>query len=167
MKKVLLSFAVAAIAFGANAQSKSKSSDGTHFGIGVKAALPIGTFGDVYSIGIGGEVSAEHNFSESFAGIASVGYTTYTVKSAFKNFATSAGFIPINIGARYYPSQQFFVGAKLGYAVSAQSGGTGGFNYEPQIGFNSEHFQASVGYNGISANGGSLSAIAATFTYKF
>jgi hypothetical protein len=174
MKKVVLSLAIAALALGANAQKKeaSKGSMGTHFGIGINANLPIGDYSDFYSFGVGGQVSAEHNFSENFSGLASLGYTTYVGKTVdygtIKVKYASAGFIPVMVGARYYAAPQFFLGAKVGYAVGANTGNKGGFAYEPQVGFNSERFQASVGYNGVSLSGGSsFSAIAATFVYKF
>ncbi|RYY40562.1 MAG: hypothetical protein EOO08_05380 [Chitinophagaceae bacterium] len=170
MKKLVLSLAVAALALGANAQSSEGKQ--LSFGIGARIALPIGSFGDGYSIGIGGEAQAEYMFSNTASAVGSIGYTTYAGKEidlgAFGKFKNpSAAFIPIMVGARYYPAQQFFVGAKVGYAVSAQSGGTGGFSYEPQVGFNASHFQASLGYNGISASGSSLGSIGASLIYKF
>ncbi|RYY84174.1 MAG: hypothetical protein EOO15_19910 [Chitinophagaceae bacterium] len=169
MKKVVLLFAVAALAIGANAQKAAKIG-GLRFGIGARVALPMGKMGDAYNIGIGGEAQGEFMFSKASV-VGSVGYTTFSGKEqtigTIKYTAPAANYIPVLVGARYYIVPQFFVGAKVGYAVSGNSGGTGAFNYEPQVGFNTSHFQASVGYNSMSVAGGSWSSLGASLIYKF
>jgi len=178
MKKVVLSFAVAMLALAANAQKKEGSKD-MHFSVGARVGLPIGDFSNGSSIGFGGEVGVEKMFSDKLSGIGSVGYMTFSGKEQTRTttimgqtFTTkipgvTTSFIPVTVGARYYAAEQFFVGARLGYAVSGNSGGKGGFLYEPQIGYNHEKFQAAVGYNGISVTGGTLSFIGLNVAYKF
>lgn len=79
--------------------------------------------------------------------------------------------LPILVGARVYPSPNFFVGAKIGYgSLAAKADGysvsTSGFAYEPQIGFNGPKVQAALGYQVISKDG-SAAAIGLTVAYKF
>lgn len=178
MKKILLSFAVAIMAFGAaNAQKSSEKSSGKSltWGVGVRLAMPIGDASNTTGFGVGGEFQGEYMMSENMSLLGSVGYTSFmgkdydytaygqTVKIAGK----SSGVVPILVGFRYYPSTQFFVGAKVGYAVFTASGATGGFNYEPQIGYNGSKIQVSVGYNGISQTGSTFSTVGLSGIYKF
>jgi hypothetical protein len=75
--------------------------------------------------------------------------------------------IPVLAGVRFYPSTQFFIGAKAGVSIGTASGAGSNFTYEPQVGFNAEKFQVSVGYNAISGSGATLGSIGASFLYKF
>jgi hypothetical protein len=170
MRKVLLAFSIAAISFGsANAQD---AGTGFHFAGGLRVALPIGDFADVSGFGIGAELQGENMFSETFSGLASVGYTNYSGKDyEVPGYGTvegsSMGMIPIMAGVRFYPSTSFFVGAKAGVSIGTASGAGSNFTYEPQIGLNGEKFQVSLGYNAISGSGATLSSIGLSALYKF
>jgi hypothetical protein len=166
MKKVLFVFAIAMLSFGAvNAQDAG----GTHFGGGLRVALPIGTMSNVYSFGIGAELQAEHMFSDMVSGTFTTGYTSFMGKEYEDGMGgtekfPSFGYIPLLAGVRVYPSPTFFIGGKLGYGIATGSGGSGGdFNYEPQIGYNGTKIQVAVGYNGM----GSLGHIGLSAIYKF
>jgi hypothetical protein len=164
MKKVLLAVVLLAGGFFANAQSKeAKALNSFTFGAGVKLALPIGDFGDVSSFGLGVEGQAEYAFIPEVSAVGSVGYTNYFEKNSNPSF----GVIPVLVGVRYYPSGQFFVGAKAGVAFSTSSGGGSLFNYQPQVGYNADKFQISLAYDAFSRSGFTSSAIAATGIYKF
>jgi hypothetical protein len=165
MKKVLLSVTLLAGSFmAANAQSKSSDvSNRFTFGAGVKVALPIGDFGDASSFGLGVEGQAEYSFAPAVSAVGSVGFTNYFEK----NSNPSLGVIPVLVGARYYPTSQFFVGAKLGVAFATNSGGGSLFNYIPQVGYNADNFQIALGYDAFTKNSFTSSSIAATAIYKF
>ena len=160
MKKAFLAAAFVVAGFiGAKAQD-----EGFRFGAGVKAAAPIGDFGKVSSFGIGAEVQGEYMFSANFSGLGSIGYTHYLEKD---DSGADGGIVPILAGIRFYPAPEFFVGAKAGVAISTSKGGGSAFNYLPHIGYNSESFQISLGYDAWTKNSFTSGAIAATGIIKF
>ena len=163
MKKVLFVFAIAVASFTASAQT---TKGGTQFGGGVRVGLPVGTFGDLYSFGIGAELQAEHFFSPTVSGTFTTGYTHFIGKDFGGIKLPSFGAIPILAGVRVYPSTSFFIGGKVGYSVFTGNASGGGFTYEPQVGYNGSKFQLGLGYNGISDDG-TLGHIGLTGIFKF
>src|SRR5262245_12722743 len=107
MKQLLLFAVACGLTGGLMAQ-------GNRFSLGLEAALPMGDFGDVSSIGIGGTLGFELPMGDNLGIVAQAGYisfmgkefesvtvvngtvTTTTVKS------DAAGLIPIQVGAKYY-----------------------------------------------------------------
>jgi hypothetical protein len=172
MKRFILVFSIITVSFIAGAQKTSESATGVKFGGGLRVGLPLGDFGDSYSLGIGAELQAEYMFTPTVSGTFTTGYTNFIGKSesfggfTFKN--PSLGLIPILVGARVYPAPDFFIGGKLGLGIfTGSSSSSTGFSYEPQVGYNAEKFQFSLGYNGWSKNGGSLNHLGLTGIYKF
>lgn len=163
MKRVILSLAIVAIAFGANAQKSSSSSEGFKFGIGPRVGLVVGDYDQIFSLVIGGELQGEYKLGSDLSVTAAAGYTNYSGKNNFG----STGFIPVLAGARYYPSSQFFIGGRLGASFSTESGGGTWFTYEPQVGLNGEKFQLALGYNGASKSSFTLAHIGLSAIYKF
>ncbi len=173
MKKLALVLTVfTASVIGAKAQSSSSSGEFT-FGVGINAALPIGNFGDTHSFGIGGHIQGEYGFSENLKGVATTGYTSFFGKTVdVAGFGSvkysSVGHIPILVGARYFPSESFFVGAQIGYGIFTGGGSsTNGFEYKPQIGYDAGTIQIIASYDGTSVTGGTLSSIGLSAIYKF
>lgn len=176
MKKCLLILAVAAGSiFSTQAQINK---EGFTFGAGVNVALPTGNFHNGYNFGVGGVLQGEYMFSENLSAVATTGFTNFFGKSqtfpnglggtsTYKN--PSSGLIPILVGARFYPSEQFFLGAQIGYGIFTGGGGGApkGFEYRPQVGFNAESFQLILHYDGVSVTGGTLSHVGLTGIYKF
>jgi hypothetical protein len=169
MKKVLL---VIALVAGSFISSNAQAPEGFQFGGGLRLSLPIGDFSKLSTLGIGGELQGEYGFSENLSGVVTTGYSSFLGKTlnvlgtSVKVDAT--GYIPILAGVRYYPSNNFFVGAQIGYGLFTGSGSSdGGFNYQPQVGYNAEKFQVALNYNGVSKNGGTLSHIGLAGIYKF
>jgi hypothetical protein len=180
MKKLLLVVAVFALSvIGVQAQSKAQ---GPTFGIGPNLALPLGDFGKGFSFGLGATAQVEIPLSDNLKGVGSVGYTSFfgktitasyvdpisgqTVTSNFKN--PSVGLIPILVGARFYPSEQFFIGAQIGLGILTGGGSsTSAFDYYPQIGYDAGQLQFILGYNGLSKNGETNSHVGLTALYKF
>lgn len=160
MKKVFLA---SAILF-AGIISVNAQSEGFKFGAGLKAVAPIGDFGKVSSFGIGVEGQGEYMFSSAVSGVGSIGYTHYFEKD---DSGADGGIVPILAGIRFYPATEFFVGAKAGVAISTSKGGGSAFNYLPHIGYNSETFQISLGYDAWTKNSFTSGAIAATGIIKF
>jgi hypothetical protein len=167
MKKALFSFVILSFtAIAANAQTTDAPFT---LSVGITPTLPLGDFGKGYSFGIGGQVQGEYMFSENLTGVATTGYTHFfgkTVTTSVPGYDAngnpvvstvsaknpSVGHIPILVGARFYPSEQFFVGAQIGYGILAASGDNrSGFEYRPQAGYNAGALQFILYYDGLSA----------------
>ena len=170
MKKLFLvaTFVVAGF-IGAYAQP----AEGFTFGAGVRLGLPIGDFGDFSSFGVGAELQGELGFSDMVSGVVTTGYTSffgkdYEIPGLGTIEGESTGYIPILVGARVYPSTNFFIGAQIGYGLITGNGESdGGFNYQPQVGYNTEKFQLALNYSGLSINSVNLGHIALTGIFKF
>lgn len=148
MKKVLLVAAFTVAGFiGANAQKDFK------LGAGVNVGLPIGDAGDISSFTAGVELQGELGFSETVKGIGTVGYNHFFGKDLGGGVKLKYGAIPILVGARVYPSEQFFLGGQIGYGVFTGDADGGGFAYKPQVGYDAGKFQLALSYNAISDNG--------------
>lgn len=175
MKKLLSISLLLALFFGANAQEQQQGD--FHFGVGLNLALPVGTFNDFNSFGVGGHVQGEYNFTDQITGVLTTGYTTFFGKTYSYNFGPGAsgsvkqpsvGLIPIVIGPRFYPVDQFFVGVQAGLGILTGGGSsTSGFDYYPQIGYNADQFQVILGFNTIAKNGSTLSNLSLTGVFKF
>lgn len=145
MKKVLLIAAFAFVSFGVQAQEGFK--------LGVYAQLPIGDAGDITSFGLGLDAAYMFEVSDSFdAGIATGFINTFVKKELTDLGADSAvQFIPIAAAGRFSASEEFVIGADLGYALGINDGNDGGFYYRPLVGYNiSEKTQLNVSYTGVS-----------------
>jgi hypothetical protein len=175
MKKLLLSSIVLTLSFfGAKAQMAQGD---FHFGVGLNLGLPLGDFKTTNSFGIGAHIQGEYNFTENVTGVATTGYTsyfgkTYTFDEGGGNTvsikASTVGLIPVLVGVRFYPVEQFFVGAQAGLGiVTGGSSSTSAFDYYPQIGYNADNFQVIFGYNGLSKDGSTLSNLSLTGIFKF
>jgi Outer membrane protein beta-barrel domain len=176
MKKLFLAVIAFSLSIvGVQAQSQAKTG-GFKFGVGVDLALPTGNFGTVTSFGIGGQVQGEYMLADNISGIASVGYQSFIGKSfpdgAGGTFKYSYGLIPILVGARFYPSEQFFVGAQIGVGLlhasfQGISANSSGFDYLPQVGYVAGPLQFTLGYNGVSASGGTFGSLQLSAVYTF
>jgi hypothetical protein len=144
-----------------------------NFGVGLRLGLPTGNLNTSNSFGLGGEVQGEYAFSENITGVATSGYTTFFGKSydfggGFSGKYPAIGQIPIIVGGRFYPSEQVFVGAQIGYGHYSGGGyGSGGFEYRPQVGYNADMFQVILSYDGTSVSGGTLGYVGLSALYKF
>ncbi|MGM5470390.1 outer membrane beta-barrel protein [Flavobacteriaceae bacterium LMO-SS05] len=163
MKKLFLLAAIAAFGFTAGAQNAA-SSDGGRFNAGINAGLPIGDAGDGWTFNITLDLNYLWNVSESFnAGIAT-GYS-HSFGDTIDFFGESidvddAQFLPIAGAARFNVSENFILGADLGYAIGINEGNDGGFYYAPRIQYSvSDSIDIVGAYRGVSVSGGSFDII--------
>jgi hypothetical protein len=175
MKKLLSIPFLIATFFAANAQEQQQGD--FHFGVGLNLGLPVGTFHNLSSFGVGGHVMGEYNFTDQITGVLTTGYTSFFGKTitvsdgiggteSFKY--PSLGLIPVVVGPRFYPTDQFFVGVQAGIGILTGSGSsTSGFDYCPQIGYNADQFQIILGYNAVSASGATYGNLSLTGVFKF
>ncbi len=143
------------------------SSGDFHFAAGLELGLPTGDAHTLSSFALGAKLQGEYNFTENVTGVATTGYDHFFGKDLGGGVKVNYGLIPVVVGPRFYPSENFFIGAQIGLGVLTGDASGSGFDYYPQIGYNAESFQAILGYNGVTKNGGTISHVGLTFLYKF
>lgn len=143
MKKVILVFALAMFAYTANAQSGK-------FNLGVNLGLVTGDADVVSSFAGGVEANYLFSVSDNFDFGPSVGFVNFFGKDNFDD----ASFMPLAGAARFKASEEFTLGADLGYGVGiSPDGNDGGFYYRPMVGYNvSDKVMLQATYSGISVN---------------
>ncbi len=183
MKNLLLAFA--AVALFATSSSFAQK---INFGIGADIALPMGNFGNLVSIGIGGTAKVYYPLKDELIVLTgTAGYMTFSGKDVVSGGQTvnagSWSMIPVLVGARYYfapLSAKFrpYGGLDLGmifssykvpgYTILGQTFGGGSvsgsdFTYQPQVGFVASQFDVAVRLLGISG----ATCVAARIGYIF
>ncbi|WP_298902775.1 transporter [uncultured Psychroserpens sp.] len=127
------------------------------YSAGVTVGLPIGDAGDLYTFNVGIDLDALWDISEEFEAGVATGYNHSVLDSDLNG--DDFQYIPLAGAARYSASDDFVLGADLGYAI-AVGDGDGGFYYRPMVGYNvSENTQITASYRGISVDGGSFSTV--------
>ncbi len=168
MKKLLLAGAFAL--FGAvsmNAQSG--------FNLGANVGLPVGDAGDGYSFKLGLDANYLWSVGDGFnLGIGS-GYQAWLGKEQTYNIMGTSvtvknetlSMIPVVAVGEYNISDNFGIGADLGYAFMFANGNSdGGFMYQPKVMYNlGESGSLWLGYQGVSVDGWNASAI--NLGYRF
>ena len=155
MKKLLLAAVVGLFAFSATAQN---------FSAGVHVGLPIGDAGDLYTFNVGIDVDALWEVSDDFDAGVATGYShSFGDEIDLGSFGAievdDFQYIPLAGAARFNASDDFQIGADLGYAIAVGEG-DGGFYYRPMLGYNvGENTQITASYRGISVDGGSFSTV--------
>ena len=167
MKKIAVVLTVITFSLIGKQSKAQKSSEEFHFAAGLNIGLPVGDAHDLSSFVLGGKLQGEYNFTQNVSGVATTGYDHYFGKDLGGGVKVNYGVIPIIVGPRFYPSENFFVGAQLGLGVLTGDASGSGFAYAPQVGYNSDEFQAILAYNGVSKSGGTIAHIGLTFLYKF
>ncbi|MBO6880973.1 outer membrane beta-barrel protein [Winogradskyella sp.] len=150
MKKLFLAaFAVFAFA-SVNAQE---------FKAGVNAGLPIGDAGDFSTFAIAVELGYLFEVSEDFQAGPTVGFNHSFGDSDIIDEDFS--WLPIAAAGRFAVSEEFTLGADLGYAIGvAPDGIDSGFYYAPRVQYGvSDALDIVLAYRGISLDGISWSQI--------
>lgn len=157
MKKLLFA-AVAVLGFTfVNAQN---------FNVGINGGLPMGDVKDSYSLNISAELNYLWEVSDQFEAGLMAGYSHYLGDSVdLGGFGTidfeDGGFLPVGGAARFNVSEEFALGADLGYAVGiSPEGNDGGFYYAPKAQYSvTEMISIVLAYKGISVEGGAFSSV--------
>lgn len=168
MKKMILLFSFVAAVMAVKAQAPA----GFQLGAGPRLSLATGNFGDTHSLGLGAELQAEYGFSDQVTGVATTGYSSFFGRSVILSGQSvkykAEGYIPLLAGIRYYFSGTFFGGAQVGLGVYSYNGNsTSGFNWQPQVGYNSDKFQLVLNYSGVSKSGSTIAHFGLAGIYKF
>jgi outer membrane protein W len=123
MKKLIFSGVALVMAGSMMAQSNQLS-------LGLDLALPLGDFGDAYSLGIGPAVGFELPVGDKLGITAQVSYQILMVDSDLSDFIKSASMVPIQAGLKYYfmDQQEGFYGHGM-VGVHMQSVTTEDFSF--------------------------------------
>jgi hypothetical protein len=168
MKKLMVLAAVAVFGLSrVNAQGD--------FRAGLTAGIPVGDFSDAYTFNVGLDINYLWEVSEDFdAGIASGFNQSFGDDQDFTFFGETVTlevedfqYIPLAAAGRFNASEDFQVGADLGYAIAVGEG-DGGFYYRPMVGYSvGETTQITLSYRRVSADGGSFSTVNAGVNFGF
>ena len=153
MKKIVCIAVMALLGFG------SLSAQENRFNLGVNLGLPTGDVSDFYSFALGVEANYLFEVSEKFQVGPSISYVNYFGKEISGFTAENASFLPLAGSGRFNASEEFVIGADIGYAIGiSPEGNDGGFYYRPMLGYNiSEKMQITASYSGVSVDGGTFS----------
>ncbi|AOZ98236.1 MULTISPECIES: hypothetical protein [Flavobacterium] len=155
MKKIILTTA-AIFAFGfANAQSGA-------FKLGAHVGLPTGDMKDISSVNLGADLAYTWSVAEGLDAGITTGYTTYLGKDGWDD----ASFIPVAATAQFTLTNNWFIGADLGYGIGVNDGNEGAFMYQPKFGYQMEKAGLYVAYKGFSKDGFTVSSINLGVNFK-
>jgi hypothetical protein len=179
MKKVLVLCVVALFMVGLTNAQTSKFK----IGVGAYIGLPMGTFGDVVSIGFGGVAQGELELAPQIVGTLTTGYLSFSGKSVNGFTLGNWSIIPILVGGKYFFTPNFYGAVQIGLnmvsytntvsytnpfthttttASASASSSEFGFNFG--VGFEMKPFDFLVKYGTFGSN---ASAISLTALYKF
>jgi opacity protein-like surface antigen len=137
MKKLLLLTAITGILAFSSASAqvrKDPAMSGPKLGVGVEFGLPVGNFGDVYNLGVGGSLVYQAPIAPSLNFTGSAGYINFSTEDNPLGIKINSGYIPVKAGVRYFFAENFYGAAELGASFSTENGGGTAFAYSPGIG---------------------------------
>jgi len=150
---------VAAFTFALNNANAQES-----FGsAGLEIAIPVGDFGDIANLGIGGSGNFEIGLSDQFAILAHAGvlfYATDDIEFGETTVETSLTQIPLQVGGRYYLSDQkegLFLSGLVGVHITStsvedESDSSTDLSFAPEVGFFlNENISVSLRYQFITS----------------
>ena len=134
MKKLLLLTAICGfLSFSSAYAQKDPAMNGPKLGIGVEFGLPVGDFGDVYNLGVGGSLVYQHPLATNLNFTGSAGYINFSNEDNAL-VKVNAAAIPVKAGIRYFFAENFYGGAELGAAFYTGDNSGTAFAYSPGIG---------------------------------
>jgi hypothetical protein len=156
MRNFVITAALALFCLGLHAQEGFKA--------GINLGLPVGDAGDVSGFSIGVDALYHWAVADSFNAGVAAGFTNAFGKDIDTGLGTveipDVQFLPIAASGRFSASDEFVVGADLGYAIGISDGNDGGFYYRPIVGYAvAESTEINLSYTGISLDGGTWSTI--------
>jgi outer membrane protein W len=156
MKRIVLSLATVALAGGMMAQSNQLS-------FGADVALPMGDFGDFYTLGIGPAVGFELPLGDKLGLTAQVSYMFLTPSSDFSDIVKSSSMLPLQAGLKYYFQESqsgLYAHGQLGVhststtidlgPLGESTESSSNFSWAIGAGYQLEKFDIGVRYNSIS-----------------
>ncbi|MFO7743909.1 MAG: hypothetical protein R6V36_00830 [Psychroflexus sp.] len=140
--------------------------------VSLSGALPTGDAGDVTSFGLNLDLNYLWAVAEQFDLGLTAGYHHYFGEDIdLEGFGTveaeDFGFLPIAAAARFNATEQFTIGADVGYAIGLNpDGNDGGFYYAPKVQYGlTPLIDIVLSYRGVSLDGGSFDALSLGFEF--
>lgn len=127
------------------------------FKAGLNVGIPTGDVSEAYNVHFGADVAYMFGIADRFAVGPLVGYSNFFPEDS--DLYDNAQFLPVAASGRFGITDQFFLGADLGYGVGLNDGNDGGFYYRPQLGYDFGLIGLVASYSGVSMDGGSFSSI--------
>ena len=124
--------------------SLSFGQSGLKLGVGGVIALPIGTFGDVSSLGFGGAVVGEYQLADKIVGTFTTGYLMFSGK---EDIYPDYSIIPLMVGAKYFFADNMYGTVQVGLNMVSVTipAIDWGFFTTPEITESSSEFGYAVG----------------------
>ncbi len=156
IKSTLIAILVIA-SMGAKAQEKKFK-----VGLGLEAALPVGSFGTAYSVGAGLSLRFLYKITPQFGATFTTGAIAFIPKGGIDKNSKATVNIPFKVGGRYKFTDKFYGIMVIGethsivyYDANNSVGHVSGnsFTYAPGIGVLLGGFDASLRYEGYQSGG--------------
>lgn len=158
MKRILLLVAIFIAIIEVKAQDENIHLSG-------QVGFPTGTFGNAFDmhIGLEGTYYFLDDIAEGLKIGATAGYNLYTAsESSFPNF----DFITLSGSGRYDFNEEFFARLDMGFGIALEDGASGGFLFEPRVGYNFGDFEVFGYYKRISESIFAITSLGVGVTYK-
>jgi hypothetical protein len=173
MKKLLLTLILSGMIISAGfaqAPDTSAQKGGVKINIGAEGGLPLDEVSTAgYSSVLGGSLKVEIPTIKNAYFTLSAGYNSFLLKSKYKGYGISstANFIPLKAGAKYYTDAGFFIEGQAGVVFSTETNGGHAFVFSPGAGYTfAGGFEAGLRYEGWS-NGGTTSQLSLRLGFRF
>ena len=175
MKKITMILAVLALTVGAATAQKKGTSDAKTFSVGLELGMPMGDFGDLAKLGIGGSVKYAKPMGDNGALTGTVGYSSFAGKDAASGATWSI--LSFKAGYQFKMDGGLYVEPQLGFGslstkidlggVSATASSSG-LLYAAGVGYVINNtIDLSARYESISITGGSVSLVGIRVAYAF
>ncbi|SOD15195.1 hypothetical protein [Pedobacter xixiisoli] len=122
-----LFFIVVSISFTAQSQQ-------VRIGFAPEINLPTGNASSISGIGFGGALKAEIAIAEKYAITANGGYNLFLTKRKLGTKLANIEAIPVKLGFKHYPSQDFYIEGQAGAAFHMGASSRTSFVWSPGLG---------------------------------
>lgn len=144
------------------------------FNPGIEVGVPVGDYSNVYTPAPGVSLKLELPAAKNTFITLSAGFIKFKFTDDFKqqllalgNTQSSAGFVPIKLGAKYYFNMRFFGEGQLGLSAgTAKSAGTS-FVYAPGMGYSfARGWEVGLRYEAWTKSGSTFSQLGLRLGYR-
>ncbi|MET4081595.1 hypothetical protein ABIB40_001544 [Pedobacter sp. UYP30] len=128
MKKTLIVVFAALLFFGTAKAQILK------LGVGPELAVPSGNSSNISSIGIGGYVKFEQEVAAKVSITETAELATFYGKKFLNIRSQNLSYLPVKLGLKYFPSENFYAEGQGGMAFPVNNGGKSNFTWALGIG---------------------------------
>ncbi|MET0394102.1 MAG: outer membrane beta-barrel protein [Chitinophagaceae bacterium] len=171
MKKIFLLIGIACISATAFAQQGA-----VRIGVGADFGIPTGSFGDIFSAGIGGYAKGLFGVSEHGYATFTTGYSSFKAKGSGSLGKVTWGIVPLLAGYRHHFSR-FFAEPQAGYSINiakatisgvSANESEGAFTWAVGVGFMaSPKVELGLRYQSAHKEGDAVSLVGLRLGYNF